>query len=116
MEQVKSDSTLVAYCGLYCGECKKYVTGKCPGCKKNEAATWCRTRKCCIENNYASCADCKKFADINQCKDFNNFISRIFGFIFNSNRKACIDLIRKSGYEGYAEEMVKNGKMSIKRR
>mgnify|MGYP001174253203 CR=1 FL=1 len=45
---------LVAYCGLYCGQCTKYLKGKCPGCKENEKASWCKTRSCCIENDFAS--------------------------------------------------------------
>lgn len=33
------DEKLVAACGLYCGACHKFLTGKCPGCKENEKAS-----------------------------------------------------------------------------
>lgn len=49
----------VAYCGLYCGACRKWKKGKCPGCYHNEKASWCEIRKCCRENDYATCADCQ---------------------------------------------------------
>ena len=28
----------VAACGLYCGACRKFVKGQCPGCKANTKA------------------------------------------------------------------------------
>jgi hypothetical protein len=36
MKQIIADKNLVAYCGLYCGACNKYLDGKCPGCQKNK--------------------------------------------------------------------------------
>ena len=49
---------LVARCGLYCGACGSYLKGRCPGCRENVKATWCKVRACCGEHSYASCADC----------------------------------------------------------
>ncbi len=31
MKEIVSDPKLVAYCGLYCGACKRYLQEKCPG-------------------------------------------------------------------------------------
>lgn len=114
MKEIKSDKELIAYCGLYCGACKKYLSEKCPGCKKNEKASWCKPRKCCAENNYSSCADCTKMA-IDDCKEFNSFIAKMFSIIFRSNRKACISKIKDIGYDSFANEMATNKIVTIKR-
>ncbi len=89
MKALVSDPKLVAHCGLYCGACRAYLKGKCPGCHENEKASWCKVRSCCISNGFATCADCKEFPDPNECKKFNNFISKLFGLIFRSDRPAC---------------------------
>jgi hypothetical protein len=122
MEQKTTDAALkganknlVAYCGLYCGECWAYKKGKCPGCQKNEKASWCKIRKCCQESGICSCADCQAFANTAECKKFNNIFSKFFALVFRSNRQACIDRIKEKGYEAYAEEMVKRGTHSLKK-
>lgn len=33
----------IAACGLYCGACRKYLNDKCPGCRQNDRATWCKS-------------------------------------------------------------------------
>jgi hypothetical protein len=71
------------------------LANKCPGCAKNEKATWCKVRSCCKENGYTSCADCKTYEDPERCKYFNNFISKIFKFLWKSDRKACIYKIKE---------------------
>ncbi|MBT3209502.1 MAG: DUF3795 domain-containing protein [Bacteroidetes bacterium] len=114
-KQIEVNEKLVAYCGLYCAECKKHKKGSCPGCHDNEKASWCKVRKCCIENNYESCADCK-LMPIEECKYYNNFMSKVFGYIFNSDRKACINRIKEIGHEGFANEMTEKKQMSIKRK
>jgi hypothetical protein len=110
-----ASKNLVAYCGLYCGECGRYKSKKCPGCQKNEKASWCKVRRCCMENGKLSCADCKVFASASECSKFNNIFSKLFGFIFGSNRQASIDMIKDKGYEAYAEEMVRRGTHSLKK-
>lgn len=113
MKEIIADPNLVAYCGLYCGACGKYLRDKCPGCKKNEKAGWCQVRVCCISSNYLSCADCKTVKDVSDCKKFNNFISKIFAFLFRSNRRGCINLIAEKGYERFAKQMAEGRKMTI---
>jgi hypothetical protein len=115
MKQVVSDSGLVAFCGLYCGGCRAYLNDKCSGCKENVKATWCKIKTCCMENKYVSCADCKDFKDVNDCKKFNNFISKIFAFVFRSNRKACIEQIQEKGKDKHTEIMASLKAHSLKR-
>jgi hypothetical protein len=115
MKQIVNDSKLVAYCGLYCGACRAYLNEKCPGCIENTKAGWCKIRICCGENNFKSCADCSDFTDVNDCKKFNNVISKIFAFVFKSNRKACIEQIRSKGLKEHASIMTQLGKQTLPR-
>lgn len=114
MKEIKADKNLIAYCGLYCGACESFLKDKCKGCRENAKATWCMIRKCCMDKKYSSCAECKDFADVGDCKKFNNIISKIFAFFFKSDRKACIDQIRKLGPEGHANNMAQNKRQTIK--
>ncbi|MBT4089219.1 MAG: DUF3795 domain-containing protein [Deltaproteobacteria bacterium] len=115
MKKIEVDVKNVAFCGLYCGACKKYLNGKCDGCQGNEKASWCKVRSCCLENGYQSCADCKTYADPNDCKMYDNFMARLFGFIFRSDRQACIGYIKKEGYEKFAEFMAQNRQVTMRR-
>jgi hypothetical protein len=115
MKQVSNDTSLVAFCGLYCGACRAYLKEYCPGCRENTKAAWCKIRLCGIDYKYASCADCKEFKDVDDCKKFNNIISKIFAFVFRSNRKACIEQIRAKGLNGHAEIMMRVKKHTLPR-
>ena len=115
MKEIKSDSQLVAYCGLYCGACKRYLQEKCQGCHESNKATWCKVRSCCIDSNYSSCAECEEFSDPNGCKMFNNFMSKVFALLFRSNRAACIKQIGDVGIQGHAERMAEHKLQSLKR-
>ena len=115
MKEIIADIELIAHCGLYCGTCKKYLTDRCKGCNGNEKAAWCRVRSCCIENKYGTCAECTDFADVADCKKYNNFMARLFGFIFRSDRRACIEFIRNNSASQFAEMMAEKRSMSIRR-
>lgn len=115
MPETLAKPELVAYCGLYCGACRSYTKGKCAGCHENAKASWCTVRSCCIENGFSSCADCRAHSDPNGCMKFNNFMSRLFGFVFKSDRAACIEQIRQSGISGHAEIMAGKNIHTIKR-
>jgi hypothetical protein len=104
---------LVAYCGLYCGNCKQFKKGKCPGCRENEKAKWCKIRTCCIENNYDSCADCKNESSVKDCKKYNTFVSGLIELFFRTDRSECISVIKRDGKQEYVELMEKSGKMSL---
>ena len=115
MEPIKNDEKLIAYCGLYCGACKKFTAGKCPGCPDNTRATWCTVRQCCIENKYSSCADCTQM-QLKDCKKFNNFISKMIGFVLKSDRAACINRIKEIGNIQFASEMAGKRIQTIRRK
>ncbi len=115
MKSIVSDPALVARCGLYCGACKAYLKEKCLGCAENEKATWCKVKKCTAENNYATCAECEKEGGAAACKEFNSFMAKVFGFIFRSDRAACIARIKEIGIEQYAAEMAEKKEQTIKR-
>jgi hypothetical protein len=115
MKNIVADTKLIAYCGLYCGACGKYLNEKCPGCLKNEKASWCKVRACCMEHSYSTCADCQIKADLADCKEYNSFMAKLFGFIFRSDRAACIKLIQEKGLEDYATYMAENRIQSIRK-
>lgn len=104
----------VAACGLYCGACRKFVRGKCPGCKENEKAGWCKIRTCCREQGYRSCADCAP-EKWETCKIYRNLVGKIFAFVFRSDRDACIRRIRQTGYAAFSREMHAKGQMTIRK-
>ena len=112
-KEIKIDKELIAYCGLYCGSCKKFLNGKCPGCRKNDKFSWCKIRMCGIENNYHTCAACGM--NPHECKKFNNFMSKFFALFFNSDREACINRIKEIGEEAYSKEMAEKRIMTLKK-
>jgi hypothetical protein len=115
MKPIIADAKLVARCGLYCGACGAYLRERCGGCGDAPKFACCPVRKCCIENNYASCAECQTFSNPRNCKKFNNFISKLFGLFFRSNRCACIAQIREKGLQAHADIMAMNQTQSIRR-
>ena len=115
MKPVIADANLVAYCGLYCGACRAYRRGRCPGCHDNHKAAWCRVRTCCLENAYSSCAQCQTISDPRDCRKFNNIVSKLFGLIFRSDRRACIVQIRERGLQAHADIMASCQMQTIRR-
>jgi len=115
LKPIVADKNLIAYCGLYCGACRSYLKGSCPGCKENVKASWCKIRQCCQEENLASCADCTS-VKLEECKKYNTFISKVIGVILNSDRAACIHRIGEIGYDGFSMEMAENKRQTIRRK
>jgi len=113
INEIRADQELIAYCGLYCGACRKYLNGKCSGCRLNDKATWCKIRKCNMEKGFHTCADCNM--DVADCGKYSNFISKVFGLIFRSDRKACVYRIKMIGEEAYVKEMSAKRSMTIKK-
>ena len=113
MRTIVSDTQNIAACGLYCGACRKFLAEKCPGCKQNEKATWCKIRLCCQENKFNTCAECSY--DVKECKLFSNWIGKVFAFLFNSDRSACIRYIKEQGEQAFAEDMTKRKCQTMKR-
>jgi hypothetical protein len=115
MREIPDRVELVACCGLYCGACRAYLRKKCDGCLTNERAAWCKIRKCCLENHLSSCAECAEVADPRRCQKFTNLISKLFAFVFRSDRAACIDQIRRLGRLEHAKSMASQKLQSIRR-
>lgn len=114
MKEIQADSHQIAVCGLYCGACRKYRTGHCPGCAQHEKASWCKIRKCAREKGYLTCAECT--VPVENCKTFSNFLGKVFSLLFRSDRPACIRRIREIGRDGYASEMAALKLQTIKRK
>lgn len=114
MEPIVPDTQSIAACGLYCGACRKFLAGKCPGCKCNEKATWCKIRSCCQENKFNTCAECPH--DVKKCKVFSNWIGKVFAFLFNSDRAACICYIKEHSEQAFAKEMTQRKCQTIRRK
>lgn len=108
MKAIIPDATNIAACGLYCGACRKFLAGKCPGCRRNKKATWCKIRSCCRKNEFGTCAECPY--DVKECKVYSNWIGKVFAFLFNSDRSACIRYIKEHGGQAFAEEMSNHKK------
>lgn len=113
MKPITNDINLIAACGLYCGACRKYLAEKCPGCRVNEAASWCKIRKCVRDNGFHSCAECNM--KVAECKTYSNFMAKLFAFIFRSDRPACIRFIKEHGEQAYADEMTHRKCQTIKK-
>ena len=65
---------MVAPCGLYCGECTGYLSGKCGGCRSNEGISKeynqdCKIYNCLNNKNLKICLECEGFP----CKFFDFF-------------------------------------------
>lgn len=116
MRAITADEDLVARCGLYCGACRSYLKGRCPGCHENAKASWCKVRSCCLEHSYPTCAECLDFSDPNDCPKFNNLIAKVIGVVLNSDRKACVLAIRERGEEGFAAFMAERKRQTLPRR
>ena len=110
-----SDTALVSACGLYCGNCHKYRKGSCPGCAENDKASWCQIRGCVAQRGLSTCSGCQDFEDVDECRKFNNFVSRLFSFIFRSDRKASLKMIGEVGLPEYARKMAEEKLVVLKR-
>lgn len=113
MKEITASTEHIAACGLYCGACRKFLAGKCPGCKNNEKASWCKIRTCCKEKGFKTCAECSM--EVKECKTFSNLIGKLFALLFNSDRAACIRYIKEHGAQAFAEEMARNGRQTMRR-
>lgn len=112
---------MISYCGFYCGACPKFVKGQCLGCKgdKPKCAVGynaCKVRPCCMQNAYATCADCTKYKTVKDCKEFNPLMIRLGQFITSTNRRLGIELIKKEGEAAFVQFMAEKNWVSVKTR
>jgi len=115
MKDITAEKDLVSYCGLYCGACKSYLKEKCPGCRIDGKYKKCKMRPCCLEHEYQSCADCTEFPNVADCGIYSNRFWDIMEFFFRTQRSACIDMIKRVGYQDFAEHMAENKLVVLKR-
>ena len=54
--------------------------------------------------------------NVKDCKIHNNVIEKIFSFLFNSDRTACIRYIQTNGYKAFAEEMTRRKAQTMRKR
>lgn len=100
-----SKEFVLAYCGLVCSECGMYLKQKCRGCHSDKPMSLnCKVKPCAQEKSYTSCAECADFANLKECKKLHNWISRIFGFIFRTDRIGNLNRIREIGLGRFKEE------------
>jgi hypothetical protein len=108
-ENTKKD--LIASCGLVCSECGMFSRGRCDGCGAEKSCfKGCPVKKCSTEKKCATCADCHDFSDLRACKKLNNFISKVFGFIFRKDRIGQLIRIREIGPDAFLAERKKSQK------
>lgn len=120
-ERPVGDEQMIAYCGLYCGACPSFTSGKCDGCRtdsKKSAVVYksCQVRPCCIENGFSTCADCTKYASTKDCKKYNPLLLKIASRIEGTSRSKGIEMIRANGRSNFASYMEERGWVSVKTR
>jgi hypothetical protein len=113
MEDTAQNRNLVAFCGLYCGNCNKFKKSSCPGCMENAKAGWCKIRLCCMEKKILSCAECDEYVKPGECARYNNVFSKVIQFVTHTDRELCIDMIKKEGREFFISHMKDYGRMSL---
>ncbi len=67
-----------------------------------------------MENKYATCADCATMTP-RSCKNYNNLIAKFFEVVFKSDRKTSVEYIKEHGREAFADLMIDQNQMVIKK-
>jgi len=109
MQDEKQSKNIIAYCGLICSKCGAFIKGKCQGCHSEKPMFKnCPVKKCNVENNYVTCVECQEFkGNFKECKKLNSFISKIFAFVFRTDRVKNLNRIKEIGLEQFKEENKK---------
>jgi len=101
-KQINKDENLIAHCGLYCGACPSFISGKCDGCRGNSAKSAvvykkCKVKPCCAENGFFTCADCTIYASTKECKKYNPLLLKVTSWVESSDRSKAIEMIKAKG-------------------
>ncbi len=97
---------MIASCGLVCSQCGRFLKGRCLGCAGPAPAfASCPTRRCVRERGLQTCAGCAEHAQLRECRKLNNLISRIFGFVFGTDRMGNLERIRRDGMERFVQNL-----------
>lgn len=97
-----TDGKIVAYCGLVCSDCGAFKKLKCCGCHSDKPMFRnCPVRKCAMDANFDTCAQCGEFKELRCCRKLNNFVSKLMGFMFRTDRMGNLERIREIGLEKF---------------
>lgn len=96
---------IVGCCGLVCSNCGAHRKGRCQGCHSDKPMFRnCPVKTCVKFRGFATCAECSAYPDLTQCGKLHNFISRLMGWIFRSDRIGNLNRIRQEGLEAFKAE------------
>lgn len=102
---------IVARCGLVCSHCGAHRRGKCRGCHSDRPMfANCPVKACATFHECTTCADCTRYSDLRLCTKLNNFISKIFGFLFRTDRIGNLEQIRQIGLEAFKTQRAASGR------
>ena len=101
-KQIDKNENLIGYCGIYCGACLSFKSGKCDGCRvisPKSAVVYkaCKVKPCCVENGFFTCADCTIYASVKECKKYNPLLLKIASWVESSDRSKAIEMIKEKG-------------------
>ena len=101
-KEINKDENLIAHCGLYCGACPSFKSGKCEGCRGTSSKCavlykQCKVRPCCAGNGFFTCADCTIYASTKECKKYNPLLLKIASWVESSDRSKAIEMIKTKG-------------------
>jgi hypothetical protein len=118
-KQVNKDENLIAYCGLYCGACPSFISGKCDGCRTNSAKSAvvykaCKVKPCCVENEFFSCADCTICTSTKECKKYNPLLLKIASWVESSDRSKAVEMIKTNGRAEFVAFMTEKNWVCFK--
>ena len=113
------DEDLIGHCGIYCGECPKFSSGKCDGCRgdsEKAAVVYksCKVKPCCVENGFFTCADCTIYASTKKCKKYSPLFLKIASWIESSDRSKSIEMIQTKGITEFLAYMKDKNWVIIK--
>jgi hypothetical protein len=120
-EQVTSNENLISHCGLFCGACPTYKSGKCAGCRGDSPKCGigykkCPVKQCCAENGFFTCADCTKYASTKECKKYNPVHVRFGEWISGTCRGKGVEMIREKGRTEFIAFMTGKDWLTVKTR
>ncbi len=116
---MSANERLIAYCGLYCGACPSFTSGKCDGCRSNSAKSAVKYRKCpvkpcCAEQEVFTCADCTKYISVKECEKYNPLLLRIALKLEGSDRSKAVEMIKAKGWTEFLAFMESKNRVAFK--
>jgi len=118
-KKINTDENLIAHCGLFCGACPQYTSGKCEGCRGDSEKCavlyrGCKVKPCCEENDFFTCADCTIYSSTKECKKYNPILLKIASRVESSDRSKAIEMIRTKGQAEFLAFMTEKNWVCLK--